>query len=79
MTDEMMPAQMAAAYAAQRAELVKQQDNHLQQLLPPDLVSFLQHYMQSREYSARQALSVILYQFSDHAPDHSSWQPCRRP
>jgi hypothetical protein len=63
MTDEMMHAQMAAAYAAQRAELVKQQDNHLQQLLPPDLVSFLQHYMQSREYTARQALSVILYQF----------------
>jgi hypothetical protein len=27
------------------------------------LVSFLQHYMQSREYTARQALSVILYQF----------------
>lgn len=63
MTDEMIHAQMAAAYAAQRAELVKQQDNHLQHLLPPDLLPLLQHYMQSREYTAKQALSFILYQF----------------
>ena len=63
MTDEMMHAQMAASYAAQRSQMAKQQDQHIQHLLPPDLQNSLQHFMIAREYTAKQALSFILYQF----------------
>lgn len=63
MTDEMMHAQMAAAYAEQRAQIAKQQDQHIEHLLPPDLRGSLEHFMTSRQYTAKQALSFILYQF----------------
>lgn len=63
MTDEVMHAQMAAAYAAQRNQLHKHQEHHLNQLLPPDLLPYLDHFMRSRDYTPKQALSFILYQF----------------
>jgi len=63
MTDEMMHAQMAAAYAAQRDQLHKHQEHHLSQLLPPDLLPYIDHFMRSRNYTPKQALSFILYQF----------------
>jgi hypothetical protein len=63
MTDEVMHAQMAAAYAAQRGQLHKHQEDHLHQLLPPDLLPYLDHFMRSRDYTPKQALSFILYQF----------------
>lgn len=63
MTDEMLHAQMAAGYAAQRLQIAQQQNKHIEHLLPPDLQNSLQHFMTAREYTAKQALSFILYQF----------------
>lgn len=62
MTDEMMHAQMAAAYAAQRETMKPHLPADLE-LLPPDLRAQLNHFMQARQYTAQQALSVILSKF----------------
>jgi hypothetical protein len=63
MTDEMMHAQMAAAYAAQRTTMKHHQPASLDQLLPPHLWSQFDHFMQARQYTTQQALSVILSKF----------------
>jgi hypothetical protein len=62
MSDEMMHAQMAAAYAAQRHTMKPHLPADLE-LLPPHLRAQLEHFMQSRQYSAQQALSIILSKF----------------
>ena len=62
MTDEMMHAQMAAAYAAQRTTMKPHLPADLE-LLPPHLQAQLEHFMQVRQYSAQQALSIILSKF----------------
>jgi len=63
MTDDMMHMQMAAAYAAQREQMQHHQEHQLSQLLPPDLLPHIDHFMRSRNYTPKQALSFILYQF----------------
>jgi len=62
MSDEMMHAQMAAAYAAQRNTMKHHQPAELTSL-PPHLRQQLEHFMQAREYTAPQALSIILSKF----------------
>jgi hypothetical protein len=63
MSDEMMHEQMAAAYAAQRHTMKHHQHAELNDLVPPHLRQQLEHFMQSRQYSAQQALSIILSKF----------------
>jgi len=63
MTDEMMHAQMAAAYAAQRTMKKHHQTAELDQLLSPHLRTQFDHFMQARQYTTQQALSVILSKF----------------
>lgn len=62
MTDEMMHAQMAAAYAAQRNIMKPHLPADLE-LLPPHLRTQLEHFMQARQYTPQQALSIILSKF----------------
>lgn len=63
MSDEMMHAQMAAAYAAQRHTMKHHQHAELNDLVPPHLRRQLEHFMQARQYTAPQALSIILSKF----------------
>jgi hypothetical protein len=63
MSDEMMHAQMAAAYAAQRHTMKHHQHAELNDLVPPHLKQQLEHFMQARQYTAPQALSIILSKF----------------
>ena len=63
MSDEMMHAQMAAAYAAQRHTMKHHQHAELNDLVPPHLRQQLEHFMQARQYTASQALSIILSKF----------------
>jgi hypothetical protein len=63
MSDEMMHTQMAAAYAAQRHTMKHHQHAELNDLVPPHLRQQLEHFMQARQYTAPQALSIILSKF----------------
>jgi len=60
MTDEMMHAQMAAAYAAQRNIMKPHLPADLE-LLPPHLRTQLEHFMQARQYTS--ATSSFNYPF----------------
>ena len=62
MSDEIMHAQMAAAYAAQR-DIMKHHQPAEFNNLPPYLREQLEHFMQARQYTAQQALSIILSKF----------------
>ena len=62
MSDEMMHAQMAAAYAAQRQTMKHHQPAEFNSL-PPYLREQLEHFMTARQYTAQQALSIILSKF----------------
>jgi len=63
MSDEMMHAQMAAAYAAQRHTMKHHQHAELNDLVSPHLRQQLEHFMTARQYTAQQALSIILSKF----------------
>jgi hypothetical protein len=62
MSDEMMHAQMAAAYAAQQHTMKHHQPAEFNSL-PPYLREQLEHFMTARQYTAQQALSIILSKF----------------